>query len=153
MAALAWLFYDRFRRYMSDSTANQGITLSDGNLYLALFRGSTNASLQTLTVFSELTREVSGAQYVAGGKSLAAQTWTTGASVSVIRMDADNPIWTASGTTISVIKYAVIYHSTGATTTQKRLVCRSQLTATPFNLNDGNTLTITFSANGIFELS
>ena len=63
------------------------------------------------------------------------------------RFDSTAVVWTATGGTIANIKYAVVYQSGG------KLVCFSKLTTAQFTLAEDNTLTVTPSASGIFELA
>ena len=58
-----------------------------------------------------------------------------------------NVVWTATGGDVDNVKYAVIYQSGG------KLVCYSKLTTSQFNLTQNNTLTVTPSSNGVFELT
>jgi hypothetical protein len=71
-----------------------------------------------------------------------------GASASEYRFDCTATVWTAAGGSISAIKYAVIVD-----TNTGLLLCHSQLSASQFSVTSGNTLTVTPSANGIFELN
>ena len=56
-------------------------------------------------------------------------------------------VWTATGGDVDNVKFAIIYQSGG------KLVCYSKLSTSQFNLTQDNTLTVTPSANGIFELT
>ena len=151
MAATAWTVYNNFRRQMADGT----IDLDNDSFKLALFTSASNASASAaaITVISSVTNEISATGgYVAGGKALVNVTWNTGASAGVMRWDADDVVFTASGANLNNIKYAVIYRD-GASATIDKLVCYSRLTTSQFTVSSGNTLTITFNANGIFELT
>ena len=109
---------------------------------------SANVNTATLTAQSEIANEVaSGNGYTTGGASVTSRTWAAGASAGVFRWDSTAVVWTATGGTIANVKYAVIYLSGG------KLVCFSKLTTSQFTLADANTLTVTPSASGIFELT
>lgn len=143
MAASAWVFYNKAKEYIGDGT----IDLDTDVFKLALFTSASNAATATLSTYGSLTNQVTSANgYALTGKSLV-PTWATGASASEMRWDATAVIWTASGGTISAVKYAVVHVSGG------QILCYSQLSTSAFDVTDTNTLTVTPSANGIFELN
>ena len=144
MAAAAWVFYNKAKEYMGDGT----IDLDTDVFRLALFTSASNAATATLSTYASLTNQVASANgYALLGKSVV-QTWATGASASEIRWDATAVIWTAAGGSISAVKYGVV-HETG----DGKILCYSTLSTAQFSITDTNTLTVTPSANGIFELN
>lgn len=144
MAASAWAFYDSFKEDLGDGT----IDLDTQNFWISLHTSASNAATDTLSAFASVTGEIAdGNGYSTSGKVLSAVTWAAGASAGETRFDATARVWTASGGSISNIKYAVLRNSAG------NLVARSQLSTSQFDVTTGNTLTITPSANGIFELN
>ena len=151
MAAGAWAIYNKFKEYVADGT----LDLDNDVFKLALFTSASNAATTTLSVLGSVTNEVaSGNGYLTGGKSLAGITWAAGASASEMRLDATATIWSASGGSIANAKHAVLYDFTsGASAGARKLVATSQLSTSQFSITAGNTLTITPSANGIFELN
>lgn len=151
MAASAWVIYNTFKRYMADGTCD----LDGDTFVMGLYTSASNAATATLSTRGSLTNEVTSANgYVAGGKTMTGVTWSTGASAGEMRFDATANIWSASGGTISNIRYAVIYDATtGTSAGNRKLVAYSALSTSQFSVTDGNTLTITPSANGIFELN
>lgn len=147
MAAGAWTFYNEFKRYLGSGDAQL-----DGQFRISLFTSASNAATATLSIISEVTNEVTEANgYSSSGKALV-ETWATGASASEVRFDATAVIWTATGGNIANAKFAVIWAS-GASAGARKLVCYSQLSTGQFTITTGNTLTVTPSANGIFELN
>jgi len=144
MAAGQWLFYNQAKRYLMDGT----IDLNSDSFRMALFTSASNAATLTLSSYSQLTNEVAEQfGYSSSGKALT-PTWSTGASASEMRFDATATIWSAAGGDISNVKYAVVFE-----TGDGKLVCVSQLSTSQFNVTSGNTLTVTPSGNGIFELN
>ena len=108
---------------------------------------STNANDGDLSTYASIGNEVAnGNGYTTGGASVTSRTWASVAT-DKYRFDSTAVIWTATGGTIPNVKYAVIYKSGGA------LVCMSKLTTSQFTLAEDNTLTVTPSASGIFELA
>lgn len=147
MAAGAWIFYNEAKKYL----ATTGINAS-GQFRIGLYTSASNAATATLSTLSELTNEVTEANgYSSSGKPLV-ETFGTGASASEFRFDATAVIWTATGGNITNVRYAVIWAS-GASAGARKLVCRSELSTSQFTITTGNTLTITPSANGIWELN
>ena len=146
MAAAAWRLYAKAKQYIGDGT----ITLGTGGFKLALFRGSSSASTLTFSTFSQLsTRQASGGAYVAGGKYLtpSAGTWTLAGSTITFDYTSLGITFTASGSVISAVQYAVIYNSAG------KLLCWSKLSASPFSVSDPNTLTVLPAVTGVFTLT
>ena len=146
MAAAAWRLYAKAKQYIGDGT----ITLGTGGFKLALFRGSSSASTLTFSTFSQLsTRQASGGAYVAGGKYLtpSAGTWTLAGSTITFDYTSLGITFTASGSVISAVQYAVIYNSAG------KLLCWSKLSSAPFSVSDPNTLTVLPAATGVFTLT
>lgn len=163
-AAGAWKIYTRAKRIIGTGgnamTAN-GITLGVGVFKLTLHRPSASANILRVTnggisTFASVLGECSArGRYVAGGLALAPVTgrWTVGQSTKAMKFTYTTAGWvvTASGSTISNIKYAVIRTSSGAGA--GKVVCFCTLTATAFNLTSPNTLTIIPDANGVFALA
>jgi hypothetical protein len=63
-----------------------------------------------------------------------------------------DPVFTASASTLSAVRYAVIRKSAGAVTSGL-LLCYAALSTAEFNVTTGNTLTIQMHANGVFTLA
>lgn len=148
MAASAWSFYNSFREYIGNGQFDlDGTSI---NFYMALHTSaaSANATNAVLSTQASIANEVANANgYATGGLSVSARTWAAGASAGVFRFDSTAVVWTATGGDISNVKYAIIYQSGG------KLVCYSKLTTSQFTLSQDNTLTVTPSSNGIFELT
>ena len=154
MAVGAWVIYDEAQRYMVDGT----IDLPTTAVNCHLFNSSSNAATDTLSTLGSLNNELSSANgYTLSGKALT-DTWSTGASVSEYRYDSTAWVWTASGGNLgnnAALKFAVLVASSGtsAKDSANKLIARSTLSTTGFAVSDGNTLTLTPSATGIFELN
>jgi hypothetical protein len=145
MAAAAWRLYAKAKEYIGDGT----ITLGTGGFKMALFRGSSNASTVTLSTLVQISVQVSGGAYVAGGKYLApsAGTWTLAGSTVTFDYTTLGITFTASGSAISAVQYAVIHNSAG------KLLCWSKLSASAFSVSDPNTLTVLPAITGVFTLT
>ncbi len=148
MAAGAWVIYNEAKKYLMQGD----IDLNAATIRMGLYTSASNAATATLSRHSEVTNEVSEANgYSSSGKALT-YTWTAGASASEYRFDATAIIWTATGGNIANVKFAVIFQE-GASAGARKLLAYSQLSTSQFTITTGNTLTITPSANGIFELN
>ena len=148
MAASAWQLYNYAKRYIGNGTIELGV----GNFKMALFTSASNASTFTLSTFASLTSEISATGgYTSGGKALVPATgqWTVGASAKQMKFtySAIGLTFTASGSSLSNIKYAVIYQSGG------KLLCFCQLSSSEFSVSSPNTLTVLPAATGVFTLT
>ena len=145
MAAAAWRLYAKAKEYIGDGT----IQLGTNGFKMALFRGSSNASTLTLSTLASVTVQASGGAYTAGGKYLApsAGTWTLSGSTVTFDYTTVGITFTASGSNISAVQYAVIHNSAG------KLLCWSKLSASAFSVADPNTLTVLPAATGVFTLT
>ena len=145
MAVGAWEVYDQVLEYLMDAT----IDLDTETFSLALFTSGSNASTLTLSTLGSVTNQLaSGNNYSSSGRQLSGETWASGASSGERRFDATDIVLTASGGNWSNVQFAVIYERSGGL-----ILCKSKLSTTAFDILDGNTLTITFDALGIFELN
>ena len=148
MGAGAWTFYNLARKKLADGTFD----LDTLAFRMSLYTSASNAATVTLSTRTSVTSEVTEANgYSSSGKPLASITWATGASAKVYRFNCAAIVWTAAAGSITGIKYAVIWGNSG--TQADKLLCYSQLSTAAFNVTAGNTLTITPSAAGIFELT
>jgi hypothetical protein len=152
MAASAWQLYNSAKKYIGNGT----ITLGAGVFKMLLARSASNASTFTLSTYASVTNEISATGgYVTGGKNLVPATaiWTVGASAKQMKftMSTVGLAFTASGASLTNIKYAILRNSTGATA--GRLLCFCQLSSSQFTVTSPNTLTVLPAATGIFTLT
>ena len=152
MAATAWQLYNKAKQYIGNGT----ITLGAGVFKMVLATSASNASTFTLTAYSQITGEISATGgYATGGKDLVPATalWTVGASAKQFKftMSTVGLAFTASGASLTNIKYAILRNSTGATA--GKLLCFCQLSSSQFTVTSPNTLTVLPAATGIFTLT
>jgi hypothetical protein len=152
MAASAWQLYNEAKKYIGNGT----ITLGAGVFKMVLATSASNASTFTLSAYSELTGEIAATGgYATGGKNLVPATgqWTVGASAKQYKFTYSTVglTFTASGASLTNVKYAVIRNSTGAGA--GRLLCWCQLSSSQFTVTSPNTLTILPAATGVFTLT
>lgn len=143
MAASAFQLYNEAKKYIGNGT----IVLGTAAFKLKLTNSGSNASTFTLSTFASVNGEISArGGYVANGKALANMVWTVGASAKSYKFDADDLVFTASGSSLINVKYAVIGVSGG------KALCWSKLSTSQFTVTSPNTLTIQFNSLGIFEM-
>jgi hypothetical protein len=152
MAASAWQLYNKAKQYIGNGT----ITLGAGVFKMLLATSASNASTFTLTAYSQITGEISATGgYVAGGKDLVPATayWTVGASAKQFKftMSTVGLAFTASGASLTNVKYAILRNSTGSGA--GRLLCFCRLSSSQFTVTSPNTLTVLPAATGIFTLT
>jgi hypothetical protein len=154
MAAGTWKAFNKAKK----SLGNGGITLGAGVFKMSLHRVSASAALlaATISTFASLTGEISArGGYVAGGRNIVPVTgqWTVGASAKQYKFTYSTIglVYTASGSALNNIKYAVIRNSTGAGA--GKLLCFCTLSTAAFTIASPNTLTITPATTGIFSLT
>ena len=159
MAATAWQLYNDAKRYLGTGTIKLGVG-NGGKYKMALFRTSASAAVNNfaLSTYASLPQSAGAGQvsatgkYVLGGLTLPPITglWTEGASAKQMKFTYTNAglTFTASGTAINNIRYAVIYESSAG-----KLLCFCALSSTQFNVSAPNTLTVLPAATGVFTLT
>lgn len=144
MAAGAWTLYNKAKKYIGNGTIVLGTTA----MKMKLTNSASNAGTLTLSTFASITGEISArGGYVAGGRALAGLIWTVGASAKQYKFNTNDIVFTASGSSLVNVKYAVIGTS-GAKT-----LCYSQLSTGQFTVTSPNTLTVQMNAAGIFTMA
>ena len=147
MAASAWTIFDSAKHKIG----NGDIDLSSGTFRLSLHRTSASANLVgDITIFTSVGDQCSGGGYAA--LTLSGVAWTAGASAGQQKFDVTDPVFTASSSTLSAVRYAVIRKSAGAVTSGL-LLCYAALSTAEFNVTTSNTLTIQMAATGVFTLT
>lgn len=143
MAATAFQLYNEAKKYIGNGTLVLGTTA----FKMKLTTSASNASTFTLSTFASVSNEISArGGYVANGKALANMAWTVGASAKSYKFDADDVVYTASGSSLVNVKFAVIGFSGG------KCLCWSKLSTAQFTVTSPNTLTVQFNSLGIFEM-
>lgn len=134
MAASSWEFYNNFKSALGKGQID--LTGTGTSFKLRLMTSASNAATATLVSAGQLTGEVASSAYTAKGKALTVN-WSVKTTTSTYSWTFATVIFTASGTAINNIKYAVI-----ATQTASILVCWSQLSTAEFNVALNGTLVI-----------
>jgi len=144
MAAGNWIVFNRAKLKLANGTFDlDGQTFKMALTTSAQALDATFAGGSTDCRYADLTAEVVGTGYTAGGKTLVA-TWTQ--STGTITFDVDDQSWTGTITA----KYAVIYLTTG----NADLLCVVDLDTGGGSVSTtAGTLTITINASGVFTLA
>lgn len=147
MAAGKWKLYEAAKL----AIANGEIDFDAHSFKIALYLSTSNCNtLSGTTGKSNLTNEVATAfGYTQATKACTIATSQASGTVTVD--ETSNPVWTASGGAITA-RFAVIYDDTHAS---KQAICVCLLDTTPADVTatDGNTLTISINASGLFTIS
>ena len=152
MAAGKFKLYDFAKKYIGDGTHDLDVTT---NMQIALFLSTSNCNTLSVGtgIYGDLTNEHANANgYTTGGVALTGETWTRSGGTTTY--DANDPVWTASGGSITA-RFAVIYANATLNGIVKPLLAVCLLDTTPADVTatTGNTFTITFNASGIIALS
>lgn len=151
MAAGTWKLFWRAKRNLGAGN----ITLTTGaTLKLSLHRTSASTNLLTdaVSIFSSIGSEINAAAgYTAGGKALPNVKWTISGSAMKFLYTATGLIFTATGSALSAIRFAVIRTSLGGTS--GRVICWVALSTAQFDLAVPNLLTIFPPATAVFTLT
>lgn len=155
MSAGNWKIYAKAKKLIGAGT----ITLGAGVFKMCLHRTSASAAilvLSTRSTWASIPGEISAVGgYAAGGRNLLPATgqWTVGASAKQYKFAYTTAglVFTASGASLSNIKYAVIRNSTGAGA--GKVLCFCTLSTAAFTITSPNTLTILPAAGQVFTLA
>ena len=155
MAVGTWKIYAKAKFYMG----NGNITLGAGVFKMSLHRtaASTNIIvLSTRSTFASIGNEISArGGYAANGRNLppATGSWVVGASAKQYKFTytAAGLVFTASGSALNQIRFALIRNSTGPGA--GKVLCFASLSSAEFNITSPNTLTILPAATGVFTLA
>jgi len=159
MAAGTWKIYAKAKQFLGNGTIVLGV---GGDVFkLCLLKQSATAlgiaSLSTKSTWSELELDEISQRggYVTGGRNLVPNTglWTVGTSAKEYKFtySTTGVVFTANGSDLIDIRFAVIRNSTGASA--GKLLCFCSLSTLEFTISNPNTLTILPAATGVFTLN
>jgi hypothetical protein len=122
---------------------NKEIDYDTDVIKIMLLTNAYTLNQDTHVYKSDLTNEVAGTGYTAGGATLASKAITYTGATNVVMLDADDPDWPNS--TI-VARYAIIYDSSPATDATRPLL--GYIDFGQDRQSDGGAFHITFAAAG-----
>lgn len=126
---------------------NGGIDLDTDTIKVALVTSTYSPNIDTHDNFDDITNEVTGTGYTAGGATLGSVTVTADTTNDRGVFDAADTSWSTSTITA---RGAVIYKSTGTSSTSKLIAYvdfASDITST------ASTFSIVWNASGILTLT
>lgn len=126
---------------------NGSIDLDTDTIKVALVTSTYTPNIDTHVFFSDVTNEVSGTGYTAGGATLASATVTQDDTNDKGVFDANDVSWTTATITA---RGAVLYKSTGTASTSPLI---AYVDFTTDKTSTAGTFTIQWSANGILTLA
>ena len=148
---MAWVLYGPYKEDLfTQATSVDWDDNSTTTVKIALATATYTPAVDTHDFFDDITNEVTGTNYTAGGNACGNKS-VSAPSSGVVTVDADDPAtWSESGTGFSDARYAVLYKDTGTASTSP-VIAYYDLTT-----DQGNTtgdLTLSFDAAGIFTAS
>lgn len=140
---MANVIYNSFKR----DIMNGSIDLDTDTIKIALVTSSYTPDQDAHDNFDDVTNEVSGTGYTAGGASLANKAVTADNTDNEGVFDADDVVWSTSTITA---RGAVVYKSTG-TPSSSKLICYFDFSTD--QISSGGNFTIQFNSEGILNLN
>jgi len=138
-------FYNNATKNILDGT----IDLDGDTIKVALHSNSYTPSV-VHDFYNDITNEIaSGGGYTTGGEALGSKAVTT-VTTNDAKLDASDVTWSANASGFSTARYAVIYKSTGTSSTSP-LIGYINFISDQDNVN--NDLTIKWNVNGILQLT
>lgn len=111
-----------------------------------LTTSSYTPNVDTHDFKDDITNEITGTGYSAGGVALTTLSWTYDSTNNLVKLNADPTTWTTATFTC---RYAVLYNSTPGTDATRPLIGYVDFGAD--QSPSGVDFTVTWSANGIFR--
>ena len=133
--------FNRFKREI----ANGGVDLDTDTIKVLLVTSTFTPNVDTHQVLSDVTNEVVGTGYTAGGAALANKTVTQDNTNDRCVFDADDTTWATSTITA---RAAILYKDTGTPSTST-LICYKDFTTD--KTSTAGPFTIQWDATGILR--
>lgn len=129
------------------SAFNKEIDMSGDSFKVMLVSSAYTPNQDTHRYKSDVTGEVTGDGYTAGGATLANVTVTYDAATNTLKFDADDVTWDPSTITA---RYAVVYDNSPASDTVRPLV--SYIDFENDEASNADEFTLSFSSSGIVSV-
>lgn len=144
---MASFVYNKYKQGIFDNTTNLRVDLDTDTVKVALVTSSYTPNQDTHDFFDDVTNEVSGTGYTAGGATLGSPTVTLDTTNDRVDFDAADTSWTTSTITA---RAAVIYKSTGTASTSPLI---AYIDFTTDQVSSAGTFLIQWNASGILRLA
>jgi hypothetical protein len=126
---------------------NKEIDWDSDTVKVALTTSTYTPDQDTHDYFNDVTNEVTGTGYTAGGATLGSKTIGYTGATNVVKLDAADTAWTTSTITA---RYAVVYVDTGNAATSALM---GYVDFGADVVSTAGTFTITWDAAGIFTIT
>jgi hypothetical protein len=140
---MASAFYNNFKKKIQDGS----IDMDTDTIKLALTTSSYTPNIDSHDFFDDITNEVVGTGYTAGGYSLANKSVTVDTGNDRAVFDADDI--TSTNTTVT-FRYGILYKSTGVAGTSPLIAVIDFSTDRVYT---AETVLISWNSTGIFYLT
>lgn len=141
---MANVLFNNFKKFIM----NGSLDLDSDTLKVMLVTSSYTPNIDTHDFRDDVTNEVSGTGYTAGGATLANKAVTADTTDDEGVFDADDVTW---GSSTITARGAVIYKSRGGASSADELICYIDFGSDQAS-NNGN-FTISWGAEGIINLN
>ncbi len=139
--------YNLFKQYVLDNTTNGRIDWDTDTIKVMLVTSSYTPNFDTHNFADDVTSEVSGTGYTAGGATLASPVITLDTTNDRVDVDFADTSWTSSTITA---RGAVIYKSTGTASTSPLF---AYLDFSTDQVSSNGTFLIQWNASGVLRLA
>lgn len=131
-----------------DHLAQKRIDLDSDTVKVALVGSGWTPNQDTMDYFDDVTNQVTGTGYTAGGATLTGVTWSYTAGTNTWKFDAADVSWPSSTVTA---RYAVIYVDTAGAASADPLIAYVDFGADVSST--AGTFSIVWDAAGIFTMT
>lgn len=142
-------FTGKFAGLFFKSLLNKEIDFDNDTIKIMVCTNSYTFDQDTHQYKNQVTNEVTGAGYTAGGQTLTSVSVTYDTATNTIKMDAADPSWPNS--TITGARKAIIYDATPGTDATRPII--AYLESDVDLSTTSGTLSITFDAAGIATIT
>lgn len=144
---MASLIANKYKEFTLKGGTSYPVDFDTDTIKVALTTSSYTFNQDTHDYFDDVTNEVVGTGYTAGGATLASPTVTLDTANDRVDFDAADTSWTTSTITA---RYAVVYKSTGTASTSPIVAV---FDFTTDQVSSAGTFLITWNASGILRLA
>lgn len=129
-------------------TAAKVIDFDTDTIKVGLVTSTYTPDYDAHTTWNDITNEVTGTNYTAGGATLGSTTLTE--SAGTVTFDAADTTWSQHASGFTTARYAIVYKSTGTASTSTLVAC-VDLVSDKGNVTGD--FTLAWDAAGIFTVA
>ena len=148
MPSVTLNLYDKFREGSFDGNSVNFETPGGNGIKAALVTGTYTPDQNLHDFFNDITNEVTGTGYTAGGNVMSSGTVTVDGSGNVTVDIADPATWTQNASGFSNARRVIIYLDTGTSSTSRLIAYTADFGSDQGNVNGD--FTVTVNASGLF---